>query len=250
MEIKKYSRKQLENFSKIFFQIGLAFTLFVIYVALEHKTYEKIRKTSSLVELNMVLEPTEDIPIVKMQKIEPTQTIATPLPSIENLKVVEDNVEVPETIIESTETNENEAVTNAVITTGDIVEVVEREEIIEDVPFVLIEDVPVFPGCEGNNKQLKACFTKKVTEFFGKRFDVSLASELGLLPGEKKIFVVFKIDRTGKVTNVIARAPHPRLEKEVVDIISTLPIMTPGKQRGAPVIVSYSLPITFLIIKN
>ena len=92
---------------------------------------------------------------------------------------------------------------------------------------------------------MKKCFTKKITEFFGRKFNTDLANELGLVPGKKKLFVMFKIDKTGKVSNVKARGPHPRLEKEVVKVLTALPRMTPGKQRGAPVGVSYSIPITF-----
>jgi protein TonB len=44
---------------------------------------------------------------------------------------------------------------------------------------------------------------------------------------------------------VRARAPHPRLEKEAVEVVQSLPNMTPGKQRGKPVGVLYSLPIVF-----
>ncbi|WP_299666859.1 energy transducer TonB [uncultured Polaribacter sp.] len=244
MEVKKYPRKQLENFSKIFLQIGLALSLFTIYVLIEHKTHEHA-DVKSLGEVHMTDEMKEDIPIIKIPKMKPTQKKTLPPPTYDDIKVVEDDIKVNETILETTETNENEAVTNAVITTDNIFEVQEGEEIVEDVPFILIEDVPVFPGCKGNNKELKACFTKKITAYFASRFDVDLATELGLSEGKKRIFVVFKIDKTGIVTNIKARAPHPRLEKEVVEIISSLPKMQPGKQRGIPVTVSYSLPITF-----
>ena len=119
----------------------------------------------------------------------------------------------------------------------------------EDIPFVLIQDVPVFPGCTGNNKELKDCFTKKVTEHFSKHFDVGLASELGLAIGKKRLYVVFTICKKGTVQNVRTRGPHPRLEKEVTDIIASLPKMKPGKQRGKPVGVSYSIPITFEVVQ-
>ena len=46
---------------------------------------------------------------------------------------------------------------------------------------------------------------------------------------------------------VRSRAPHPRLEKEAARVINMLPKMKPGKQRGKPVIVPYSLPITFQV---
>jgi protein TonB len=74
-----------------------------------------------------------------------------------------------------------------------------------------------------------------------------LASDLGLSPGKKRIFVMFKIDKTGGITEIRARAPHPRLQKEAERVVRTLPRMTPGKQRGRPVAVRYSLPIAFQV---
>jgi protein TonB len=240
MEIKKNPKQQLENYSKIFMQIGLVLTLFITYISIEYKTYEK-DNSSNLGVVNMIDDMKQDIPIIEMPKVEPPKQNSPP-PTIEKIKVVEDDVKVEETIIESTETDEGQAV---VVNTKDIIEAVEFEEVIEDIPFVLIEDVPVYPGCKGNNKELKDCFTKKVTEFFGKKFDVNLATELGLTAGKKKLFVVFTISKTGKVINVKSRGPHPVLEREVGEIISALPVMKPGKQRGMPVGVSYSIPITF-----
>ena len=70
MDLKKKPEKQLENFSKIFLQIGLVLTLFVIYVSMEYKTYEK-DNTSHLGVVNMVDEMKEDIPIIEIQKVAP-----------------------------------------------------------------------------------------------------------------------------------------------------------------------------------
>ena len=240
MEIKKNPKQQLENYSKIFLQIGLVLSLFIIYTLIEHKTYEK-SNLQSLGQANMVEDMKEDIPIIEIQEVKPPPK-NTPPPVVEQITVVEDEKEIEETVIESTETDEDEGV---VIDTEDIIEVEEAEEVEEDIPFILIEKVPVYPGCRGNNTKLKKCFTAKVTKYFGKKFDVNLANELGLEPGKKKLFVVFTINKKGNITNVRARGPHPRLEKEVVKIISSLPKMTPGKQRGTPVGVSYSIPITF-----
>ena len=240
MDLKKKPEKQLENFSKIFLQIGLVLTLFIIYVSMEYKTYEK-DNSSHLGVVNVVDEMKEDIPIIEIQKVAPPKQNIPP-PTIEKITVVEDDLKIEETIIESTETDEGEAI---VVNTEDIVGVEEMEEFIEDIPFVLIEDVPVYLGCRGNKKELKACFTKKITAQFSMNFDLGLASELGLQPGKKKLYVVFTISRTGKVINVKAKGPHPALEREVGEVISSLPIMKPGKQRGKPVSVSYSIPITF-----
>ncbi len=246
MEIKKNPKASLDNFSKIFFQIGLVFTLLIIHLLLEHKTYEK--NYEDLGQVIMQEEMIEDIPIIKMQKIKPTQTSAPPPPTVEKVEIVENDVEITETIIESTETNQDEAITDAVITTGDIVEVEEVEEVVEDVPFMLIENVPVFPGCKGNNKQLKKCFSKETQRHFTNRFNPNLASSLGLSEGIKKLYVVFRINNKGVVENINVRAPHPLLKKEVIKIMSKLPQMKPGRQRGLPVSVSYSIPISFKVV--
>ena len=111
--------------------------------------------------------------------------------------------------------------------------------------FAIIEDVPVYPGCKGNKQQLRDCLSQEIDKFVKRKFNADLAGDLGLSPGKKRIFVMFKIDKNGNVTNVQARAPHARLQKEAIRVVSALPKMTPGKQRGRAVGVKYSLPITF-----
>jgi predicted RND superfamily exporter protein len=79
----------------------------------------------------------------------------------------DDEEEVEETIIESTETNQEEIV--------EVREVVEApvEEVIADVPFAVIENVPIYPGCESmkNNDQRKKCMSEKIDEFVRKKFN-------------------------------------------------------------------------------
>lgn len=211
---------------------------------MEFKSYEN-DYTSNLGDVVMKGELEEEIPIVNIKELKPPPK-PTPV-LVEQIKVVEDQLEIEESIVESTETDESEAVV-AVITSDDIIEAEETEEIIEDIPFMMIQDVPVFPGCKGNNKELKDCFSQKTKEHFAKYFNPNLASELGLTPGKKKLFVVFRIDKNGNINNIRARGPHPLLEKEIIKIVGSLPQMKPGKQRGRPVPVSYSIPITFEVI--
>ena len=147
-----------------------------------------------------------------------------------------------ETVIESTETTQEEEIVE--------VEEVEVEEVEEDieVPFAVIENVPVYPGCEsGNNKQKRDCMSSKIQKFVQKKFNTELAGDLGLT-GKQKINVIFKIDKNGNVTGVRSRAPHPRLEQEAARVINSLPKMKPGRQRGKAVIVPYSLPIIFQVM--
>ena len=116
-----------------------------------------------------------------------------------------------------------------------------------EVPFAVIEEVPIFPGCEiGNNLEKRNCMSKKIAIFFQKEFNLDLAADLGL-SGRQRIIVNFKIDQRGNVVGVRARAPHPRLEREAIRAASLLPKMKPGIQRGKAVTVQYSLPIVFIL---
>lgn len=238
MEIKKNPKSNLENFSKIFMQIGLVLALFVTYVAIEQKTYDKTY--GDLGVLNMNAEMDEDIPIT--ERVEPVKPKTPPPPAPEKIEIVEDEKEIEETVIESTETDETEA-----IEVEEIEEVEEAEEVIEDVSFMIIEDVPVFPGCKGNKAALKKCFSQKVQKHFSRKFDADLPNELGLAPGRKRVFISFKIDKQGNIVNIQARAPHPKIKSEVVSVMNKLPKMKPGRQRGKPVGVKYSIPFTLVV---
>ncbi len=238
MEVKKNPKANLENYVKIFLQLGLVLALFMVYIAIEHKTYE--RSIDDLGMSTLQIEDEEDIPIVEQQEVKPPPPPPPP-PTPEVLEVVEDESEEEETIIESTETDETE-----IIELDDIEEVDLGEEIEEDVPFSIIEDVPVFPGCEkGDNEKKKSCLNAKMQKHVQRKFNADLAADLGLAPGKKRIFVMFKIDKTGEIVDIRARAPHKRLEKEAIRVVSILPKMKPGRQRGKAVGVKYSLPIVF-----
>ena len=243
MEIKKYPSAILENYSKILIQLGFVLALFVVYEFFKMKSYHEAPKalSGSIVST----ENTEQIVEIKPLEIEVKPTIKAIIP--EKIFKVEDDIEIQETIIESTETDESEAITVRIEEKFIDVEE-EAEEVIEDVPFLVIEEIPVFPGCTGTQKELRSCFSQKIATFVLKKFNAEIASDLGLPAGSiQKIFVLFRIDKNGNITNIKARAPHKQLQKEAIRVIMLLPKMTPGKQRGKPVGVSYALPITFKV---
>ncbi|WP_081997682.1 energy transducer TonB [Wocania ichthyoenteri] len=115
-----------------------------------------------------------------------------------------------------------------------------------EVPFAVIENVPVYPGCEDlvTNAEKKACMSEKLSKFVIENFNTKLANNLGL-SGRQRINVIFKISKEGYITGIRSRAPHPALETEAVRVISSLPKMKPGVQKGKAVTVPYSLPIIF-----
>ncbi|WP_241664798.1 energy transducer TonB [Seonamhaeicola maritimus] len=116
-----------------------------------------------------------------------------------------------------------------------------------DVPFAVIEQVPVFPGCEGLTKEeQRQCMSKNISQFVNKNFNTKIATEYKLT-GRQRINVIFKIDKEGNITGVRSRAPHPALEEEAIRVIKLLPKMIPGMQKGKVVNVPYSLPIIFQV---
>ncbi|HSJ11078.1 MAG TPA: energy transducer TonB [Gillisia sp.] len=238
MEPKKNPKADLTKRSVLFLQLGLILVLFLTWQAIEWKTYD--RSDIDLGQLNLDDLDDEEIPITEIQNMPPPPPPPPPAPEI--IEVVEDEEEVEEDIIESTETTQDE-----IIEVREVVEAPVEEEI-ADVPFAVIENVPIFPGCESmtNNEARKKCMSEKVQEFVTRRFNTDLGSQLGLT-GVNRVIVVFKIDKTGAITDVRARAPHPRLEQEAARVINMLPKMQPGKQRGKAVGVSYSLPIVFQV---
>ncbi|MEM5564313.1 energy transducer TonB [Psychroserpens sp. AS72] len=243
MQVKKNPEVDVSRNSSLYFAIGLNLMLLSTYLLFEHKTY----KTEDLVveKLNIDDYIDEDIEIININTPPPPPP-PPPLAAItEDIKVVEDIVEIEETIIESSETNQTDIIADIVK-----VEDVDVEEVDEDieVPFSVIENIPVFPGCENMDKEEQlACFKKSINNHVRKNFNYpEEALELGRYG---KVFVLFVIDNTGHVAKIKSRGPDKLLEEEAERIIGLLPQMIPGKQRGRPVNVPYSIPINF-VLKN
>ncbi|MCB0446238.1 MAG: energy transducer TonB [Gelidibacter sp.] len=239
MEPKKNPKADVSRNSSLYFAVGLALVLLLTNWAINYKTYEK--SNIDIGQLNMDELDDEEIPITQQEITPPPPPPPPAAPEI--IEVVKDDEKVEETVIKSTETSQEEKI----VKVADVKVVEEPEEDIE-VPFAVIENVPVFPGCEnekGNNAK-KQCMSDKISDFVNKKFNTELAGELGL-SGRQRINVIFKIDKNGDITNIQARAPHPGLEKEAKRVIGLLPKMQPGKQRGKSVTVPYSLPILFQV---
>ena len=234
MQPKKNQKADLSKNSSLYFVIGLSVILFISWQAIEWKTYDK--SLYGYEALNIEDDDDEEIPITEQLKTPPPPPPPPP-PAPEVIEVVEDEEEVEETVIESTETNEDDIVE---------VEEVEIEEVEEeiDVPFAVIEDVPIFPGCEKVSKDKRRdCFQEQMNNHIRKNFRYpEIAQEMGI---QGRVYVNFIIDKDGSITNIKMRGPDQNLEKEAERIISRLPNMTPGKQRGRPVRVPFSIPITF-----
>ena len=229
MQKKKNPKADLSKYSGLYLAAGLCLILFISWQAIEFKSYER---QYDLESLNVEDDDDEEIPITEQIKTPPPPP---PPPAPEIIEVVEDEEEIEETIIESTETDQEEVVEE--------VEVLE-EEVDVDVPFAIIEDVPLFPGCERVPKSdRRKCFQEQIQKHISKNFRYpEIAQEMGI---QGRVFVQFMIGKDGNISGIRTRGPDKNLEKEASRIISKLPRMTPGKQRGRPVRVPFSIPITF-----
>ena len=231
MEPKKNPKADLTKNSSLYFVIGLFVVMLFTFIAFEWKTYDEVNDYDISMNVDGLLD--EEVPMTEQIKTPPPPP---PPAAPEIIEVVEDEEEVEETVIESTETSQEEEIVE--------VEDVVVEEIEEDVdvPFAVIEDVPVFPGCE-NESDKRACFNKMIQKHIGKNFRYpEIAQEMGV---QGRVSVMFVIQKDGSIGNVRMRGPDKNLEKEAARIISKLPKMTPGKQRGRAVRVPFSIPINF-----
>lgn len=112
----------------------------------------------------------------------------------------------------------------------------------EAIPFAIVDEVPIFPGCEGAEDK-KACFQEKMQSHIRKNFNYPKVAQDSNLQG--RVSILFIISKDGKIENIIKRGPSEILENEAVRIIELLPQMQPGKQNGQSVDVPFSIPITF-----
>lgn len=120
------------------------------------------------------------------------------------------------------------------------------EEVI--VPDGVIFKGPVYPGCESflGNEAKKKCMQKGIVSFVESRWNTTFGKDLSL-KGKQRINVIFKIDETGQVFDIRARAPHKALEAEAIRVLALLPKMTPGLNYGKPIVMPFSIPIIFVL---
>jgi Ca-activated chloride channel homolog len=107
-------------------------------------------------------------------------------------------------------------------------------EVDEEIVFVVVEEMPKFQGSD--IKAFQKYIQSKVV------YPAKAKSE-GI---SGKVFVSFTVDESGKVTDIeIVRSIHTELDNEVIRVIKSSPIWTPGKQGGKAVKVTYTIPISF-----
>ena len=186
--------------------------------------------------------------VVKMENLDqPNQQVAPPPPPPPPpTDVVQQQRYVPPQVVDSIKPEDVKQLMTAdqaqtEVTNKEVVEVVQqvKEEVqeaeAEQTPFVVVEEMPMFPG--GDPALL--AYIAANTQY------PEIAKENNI---QGKVIVRFCVTSKGGVNQVsVLKGVDPELDKEDIRVVTTLPLFKPGKQGGKPVPVWYMVPIAFTL---
>ena len=224
MEVKKSPKADLEGKKTQWLLIGYVVVLAFIFVAFEW-TERDIKIDTSQAVAQIEFEE-EMIPITQQEEKPAPPPVEVPKQA-EILKIVDDEADVQETAIASTED------------TGQKVEVkyvpveVKEEEPSEQEIFEVVENAPEFPG------GMPACL-----QFLYKNIKYPpIAQENGT---QGQVVLQFVVERDGSIGDIkVVKSVDPYLDKEALRVVKTMPKWKPGMQRGKPVRCRFTLPVRF-----
>ena len=223
MQLKKNPQASLEDKKLTYVLIGLAFVLSICYVALEWTEHEVTKY--EVADTEFLFE--DEIDIQQTSQETPPPPPPPAVQEVEVLNVVEDDVET-ETIEINTEDDKDVEVVIA----PPVEAPVEEEE--EEVVFVVVESMPEFPG---GAQAMMRYIAENI------KYPV-IAQENGI---QGRVICQFVVEKDGKVSDiqVVRSSGEASLDKEAQRVIGSMPKWKPGKQRGKPVRVKYTLPVNF-----
>ena len=223
MQVKKSEQASLEKDKLVYVLMGLVFTLSLVYAALEW-TEREVTKYE-VTDTEFLFE--EEVEIQQTSQETPPPPPPPAVQEVEVLNVVEDNVET-----ESIEVNTEDDKETEVVIAAPVEAPVEEEE--EEVVFMVVESMPEFPG---GQQALFKFLSENV------KYPV-IAQENGI---QGKVICQFTVNKDGSIVDVqvVRSGGDPSLDKEAVRVIKTMPKWKPGKQRGKPVRVKYTVPVNF-----
>lgn len=226
MEIKKTPKADLENKKSTWLLVGYVIVLAFMFIAFEW-TKRDIKIDTSQAITDLVFEE-EIIPITEQpEQAAPPPPPAAP-PIAETLTIVEDDADVEETTIATSEE------TNQAVEIKYVPVAVEEEEPEEQTIFEVVEQMPEFPN--GGMAGLMQYLSKNIKY-------PTIAQENGT---QGRVTVQFVVNRDGSIVDAkVLRGVDPYLDKEAIRVISSMPKWKPGMQCGKAVRVKYTVPVMF-----
>ena len=227
MLIKKSEKASLEKDKLVYVLMGFIIVVSLCYVAMEwtekEVTVYEEQDVDSDFEDEMDVVQTEELNTPPPPPPEPEQIIE----QTENLTVVDENVETEAAVVSAEDNPED------LVEFKEQVEAPEEDEE-EDVIFQIVETMPEFPG--GAQAMFK--FLSENVHY------PAIAAENGI---QGKVQCQFTVNKDGSIVDVVVvrSAGDASLDKEAIRVIKSMPKWNPGKQRGKPVRVKYTIPVNF-----
>lgn len=223
MQTKKKPKANLEKWRLIFLQIGIVLALGIVLLAFEWNTTDE--SAASLGTLEKADMEEELIPITRPK--EPPPPPPPPKPQVvEKLLIVDDKKEL----------NEQLKAMNTDIDIDDVIEIVHLEpepEKEDPVIFNTAEEMPSFPGGE-----------RELLKWIAGNVNYPAVARENDIQG--KVFIRFVVTDRGTVDKVsLLRGVHPVLDNEAIRVVKKMPKWKPGRHRGVPVNVWFTVPIFF-----
>ena len=216
--------------------IGLVLAFASLFVAFEftQREVKAVEDNDKIYDFKME----EDmIPITQQQEMVAPPPAAAPT-VMEFINEVEDDTELPEEEVETTE-EVNQAITavvgtgapSAVVPTGPVGPVVEVDD--DERIYEVVEENAQFPGGD------EACM-KWLAEHL--KYP-SICQEQGV---QGRVFVSFVVNKDGSIVDVeIKRSPDPNLSKEAERVVKSMPKWKPARQGNRTVRSRFNLPVMF-----
>ena len=226
MAVKKSPKADLERGKTLGVLMGMIVGLAVLFVGFEWSDREVTIVQSGGVA-DIIAE--EEVEITRPEDTPPPPP-PPPAPAIaEELNVVEDDVKLDDVDIISSEDDASSAQVEAYTPPA----VVEEEEESSQQIFTVVETMPEFPG---GQMALLQYLSKSI------KYPV-IAQENGI---QGRVSCSFVVNKDGSIVDAeVIRGVDPSLDKEALRVINSMPKWSPGKQRGKPVRVKYTVPVTF-----
>jgi len=118
-----------------------------------------------------------------------------------------------------------------------LAETTEESQSQKDEVFTSVEEMPQYPG--GMNEMMK---------FIGENLKYPDEAVKNKIQG--RVIIKFVVSKTGKITDVnVLRGFNAACDAEAIRVVKAMPDWTPGKQKGEPVPVYFTLPIQFSLQK-
>ncbi len=243
----KYPELDVFRLSGTFLNYGLLVSLILMIFAFSWTTYEAKSDYSDLIGA-----VTDEIEMETPRTAEPPPPPPPPPPTA--IQLVPTDMPIAETVTFKDQSIEESTAIEATV-------MPEKKEAAAAPPppppppppdpkereiFKIVEENPAFPGCESISQKEKrvTCAEEKMLRFIYENIQYpAIARENGV---SGLVVLSFVVEKDGSISNInILRDIGAGCGDEASRVVSLMPKWNPGKQRGRPVRVQFTLPVRF-----